>query len=184
MKRPRLGDRGGRAEEHFCFLAAFYRWLRARPRSMAPPAQSLRAWLLKYGDLLPAKYLAEKSQLSVPISPLDSSHGLDRFIRFLVFWCKSCWWKKVEGALLVRSEVLLLSVVLSVHLCGAQSVLIIVHRGLVPGVPAARCSSSRAGAVDVSFGSGSGSSISVNLPPCRPGRGRRTWFSGTESCVR
>jgi hypothetical protein len=84
----------------------------------------------------------------------------------------------------VRSEVLLLSVVPSVHLCGAQSVLIIVHRCLVPGLPAARCSSSRAGAVDVSFGSGSGSSISVNLPPCRPGRGRRNWFSGTEPCVR
>ncbi|XP_035820939.1 uncharacterized protein, partial [Zea mays] len=88
---------------------------------MAPSAQSPRAWLLKYGDFLPAGYLAEKSQLSVPISPLDSSHGLDRFLRFLVFWCKSCWWK-VEGALLVRSEVLLLSVVPSVHLCGAQSV--------------------------------------------------------------
>ncbi|XP_035823501.1 uncharacterized protein, partial [Zea mays] len=40
----------------------------------------------------------------------------------------------VEGALLVRSEVLLLSVVPSVHLCGAQSVLIIVHRGLVNAI--------------------------------------------------
>jgi hypothetical protein len=90
----------------------------------------------------------------------------------------------VEVALLVRSAVLLCSVVSPVHLCGALSVLIIVHRGLVPGLPAARCSSSRAGAVDVSLGSGSGSSISVNLPPCRPGRGRRNWFSGTEPCVR
>jgi hypothetical protein len=53
----------------------------------------------------------------------------------------------------VRSEVLLCSVVLPVHLCGALSVLIIVHCGLVLGLPAARCSSSRAGAVDVSLGS-------------------------------
>jgi hypothetical protein len=90
----------------------------------------------------------------------------------------------VEVALLVRSEVLLRSVVSPVHLCGALSVLIIVHCGLVPGLPAAWCSSSRAGAVDVSLGSGSGSSISVNLPPCRPGRGRQNWFSGTEPCVR
>ena len=87
-------------------------------------------------------------------------------------------------ALLVRSEVLLRSVVLPMHLCGALSVLIIVHHGLVLGLPAARCSSSQAGAVDVSLGSGSGSSISVNLPPCRPGRGRRNWFSGTELRVR
>jgi hypothetical protein len=29
----------------------------------------------------------EKSQLSIPIPPLGSSHGLDRFLRFLVFWC-------------------------------------------------------------------------------------------------
>jgi len=87
-------------------------------------------------------------------------------------------------ALLVRSEVLLYSVDLRVRLCGALSVLIVVHRGLVFGLPAAWCSSSRAGAVDVSLGSGSGSSISVNLPPCRPGRGRRNWFSGTEPCVR
>ena len=86
--------------------------------------------------------------------------------------------------LLVRSEVLLRSVVSPVHMCGALSVLIIVHRGLVPGLPAARCSSSRVGAVDVSLGSGSGSSISVNLPPCRPGRGRRNWFSRTELRVR
>jgi hypothetical protein len=62
--------------------------------------------------------------------------------------------------------------------------LVSVHRGLVLGLPVARCSSSRAGAVDVSFGSGSGSSISVNLPSCRPRRGRRNWFSGTEPCVR
>jgi hypothetical protein len=38
-------------------------------------------------------------------------------------------------ALLVRSEVLLRSVVSPVHLCGALSVLIIVHRGLVLGLP-------------------------------------------------
>jgi hypothetical protein len=87
-------------------------------------------------------------------------------------------------ALLVRNEVLLCSVVSPVHLCGALSVLIIVHCGLVPRLPAAWCSSSRAGAVDVSLGSDSDSSISVNLPPCRPGRGRRNWFSGTEPCVR
>jgi hypothetical protein len=87
-------------------------------------------------------------------------------------------------ALLVRSEVLLRSVVLPVHLCGALSVLISVRRGLVLELSAARCSSSRAGAMDVSLGSGSGSSISVNLPPCRPGRGRQNWFSGTEPCVR
>jgi hypothetical protein len=89
----------------------------------------------------------------------------------------------VEVVLLVRSEVLLRSVVSPVHLCGALSVLIIVLRGLVSGLLAARCSSSRAGAVDISLGSGSDSSISVNLPPCRPGRGRRNWFSGTEPCV-
>jgi hypothetical protein len=62
--------------------------------------------------------------------------------------------------------------------------LVAVHRGLVFGLPAARCSSSRAGAVDVSYGISSGSSISVNLPLCRLGRGRRNWFSGTELCVR
>jgi hypothetical protein len=62
--------------------------------------------------------------------------------------------------------------------------LVSVHRGLVLGLPAARCFSSRAGVVDVSFGSRSGSSISVNLPPCMPGRGRRNWFSGTELCAR
>jgi hypothetical protein len=90
----------------------------------------------------------------------------------------------VEVALLVHSEILQRSVVLPVHLCGALSVLISVRRGLVLGLPAARCSSSRAGAVDVSLGSGSGSSISVNLPPCRPGCGRRNWFFGTEPCVR
>jgi hypothetical protein len=90
----------------------------------------------------------------------------------------------VEVVLLVRSEVLLRSIVSPVHLCGALSVLIIVHCGLVSGLPAARCSSSRAGVVDVSLGSGSGSSISVNLPSCRPERGRRNWFSGTEPCVR
>jgi hypothetical protein len=90
----------------------------------------------------------------------------------------------VEIALLVRSEILLRSVVLRVHLCGALSVLISVRRGLVLELSAARCSSSRAGAVDVALGSGSDSSISVNLPPCRPERGRRNWFSGTELRVR
>jgi hypothetical protein len=90
----------------------------------------------------------------------------------------------MELALLVRSEVLLCSVNFPVHLCGALSVLISVHRGLVLGLSAARCSSSRAGVMDVSLGSGSGSSISVNLPPCRPRRGRRNWFFGTEPCVR
>ena len=87
-------------------------------------------------------------------------------------------------ALFVRSEVVLRSVVLPVHLCGALSVLISVRRGLVLELSVARCSSSRAGAVDVSLGSGSGSSISVNLPPCRSGRGRRNWFSGTKLRVR
>ena len=90
----------------------------------------------------------------------------------------------MEVVLLVRSEVLLRSIVSPVHLCGALSVLIIVHCGLVSGLPAARCLSSQAGVVDVSLGSGGGSSISVNLPSCRPGRGRRNWFSGTEPCVR
>ena len=56
--------------------------------------------------------------------------------------------------------------------------LVSVHRGLVLGLPVAQCSSSRAGAVDVTLGSGSGSSISVNLPPCRSGRGRRIGFLG------
>ena len=90
----------------------------------------------------------------------------------------------MEVVLLVRSEVLLRSVVSPVHLCGALSVLIIVHCGLVPRLPAARCSSSRAGAVDVSHGLSSGSSIPINLPLCRPGRGRWNWFSGTELRVR
>jgi hypothetical protein len=84
----------------------------------------------------------------------------------------------------VCSEVLLCSVDLTVRLCGALFVLISVRRGLVLGLSAARCSSSRAGAVDVSLGSGSGSRISVNLPLCRTERGRRNWFSGTEPCVR
>jgi hypothetical protein len=128
-----------------------------------------------------AKSSLENRKLSVPLPPLGSSHGLDRFLRFLVFWCSSCRWKKVEVALLVRSEVLLCSVALPVRLFGA---LIVVHRGLVLGLLAARCSSSRAGAVDVSHGLSSGSSISVNLPPCRSGRGRRNWFSGTEPRVR
>jgi hypothetical protein len=65
-----------------------------------------------------------------------------------------------------------------------RSVLIVVHRGLVLGLPVVRCSSSRASAMDVSLGSGSGSSISVNLPPCRSERGLQNWFSGTEPCVR
>jgi hypothetical protein len=76
-------------------------------------------------------------------------------------------------ALLVRSEVLLCSVDLPVRLCGALSILIVVHSGLVLELPATRCSSSRASAMDVSLGFGSGSSISVNLPPCRSGRGRQ-----------
>ena len=92
-------------------------------------------------------------------------------------------WKKVEAVLLLCSAVFPCSLIL-LCACVVLSVLIIVHRGLVPGLPTARCSSSRAGAVDVSLGSGSGSSISVSLPPCRPGRGRRNWFSGIEPCVR
>jgi hypothetical protein len=90
----------------------------------------------------------------------------------------------VEVALLVRSEVLLCSVVLPVHMCGALPVLIVVHCGLVLGLPTARCSSSWAGAVDVSLGFGNDFSISVNLPPCRFGHGRWNWFSGTEPCAR
>jgi hypothetical protein len=93
-------------------------------------------------------------------------------------------WKLVEVVLFLCSEVLLCSVDLTMRLCGALSVLISVHRGLVPGLPAARCLSSRAGAVDVSHSLSSGSSISVNLPLCRPGRGWRNWFSGTELRVR
>jgi hypothetical protein len=93
-------------------------------------------------------------------------------------------WKLVEVVLFLCSEVLLCSVDLTVRLCGALSVLISVHRGLVPGLPAARCSSSRAGAVDVYHDLSSGSRISVNLPLCRPGRGRRNWFFGTELRVR
>jgi hypothetical protein len=61
--------------------------------------------------------------------------------------------------------------------------LVSVHHGLVLGFPAARCSS-WAGAVDVSLGSGSDSSISVNLPSCRSGRGRQNWFSRSEPYVR
>jgi hypothetical protein len=93
-------------------------------------------------------------------------------------------WKLIEVVLFLYSEVLLCSVDLTTRLCGALSVLISVRLGLVLGLSAARCSSSQAGAVDVSLGSDSGSSISVNLPLCRPGRGWRNWFSGTEPCVR
>ena len=89
-----------------------------------------------------------------------------------------------EVVLLVRSEALRCSIASPVRVCAAVDSLVSVHRGLMLGLPAARCSSSRAGAVDVSLGSGSGSSISVNLPPCRSGRGRRNWFSGTEPRVR
>jgi hypothetical protein len=109
-----------------------------------------------------------------------------RPIRSLVFlWLIAGGdWKLVEVVLFLCSEVLLCSVDLTVRLCGALSVLISIHRGLVPGLPAARCSSSRAGAVDVSHDLNSGSSISVNLPLCRPRRGRQNWFSGTELRVR
>jgi hypothetical protein len=88
---------------------------------------------------------------------------------------------------LLDLEVALCSVAYSVPFCCCSWVpvwcralcLDTVHRGLVLGLPAARCSSSRAGAVDVSLRSSSGSSISVNLPPCKSGLGRRNWFSGT-----
>jgi hypothetical protein len=93
-------------------------------------------------------------------------------------------WKLVEVVLFLCSEVLPCSVGLTLRMCGALSVLISVHRGLVPGLPVVRCSSSRAGAVDVSHGLSSGSSIPINLPLCRPGRGRWNWFSGTELRVR
>jgi hypothetical protein len=92
-------------------------------------------------------------------------------------------WKLVEVVLLLCSKVLLCSVDLTVRRFGALSVLISVHRGLVPGLPAAWCSS-WAGAVDVSHGLSSSSSVSVNLSLCRPGRGRWNWFSGTELRVR
>jgi hypothetical protein len=85
-----------------------------------------------------------------------------------------------SGAVLAQRELPVLCCRNRALLRCSDSCLISVHRGLVLELPAARCSSSRAGAVDVSLGSGSGSSISVNLPPCRPGRGRRNWFSGTE----
>jgi hypothetical protein len=70
-------------------------------------------------------------------------------------------------------------------LCGVVHFsLVVVDRGLVLGLPTARCSSSRAGAMGVSLSFSSGSSISVNLPLCRLGRGRQNWFSGTELRVR
>jgi hypothetical protein len=59
--------------------------------------------------------------------------------------------------------------------CGSS--LVVVNRGQVLELPAARCSSSRV--VDVSLGLSSDSSIFVNLPLCRLGRGWRIWFSGT-----
>nr|ACG40683.1 hypothetical protein [Zea mays] len=108
-----------------------------------------------------------------------------RSIRSLAFLCLiaggDC--KLVEVVLLLCSEVLpcsLLHLCACVVLCSSDYC----HRGLVPGLPAARCSSSRTGAVDVSHGLSSDSSISVNLPLCRPGRGRQNWFSGTELRVR
>ena len=56
--------------------------------------------------------------------------------------------------------------------------LIIVHRGLVLGLPAARCSSSRAGVVDVSLDSGSGSSISATSRRAGPDVGGGIGFLG------
>jgi hypothetical protein len=121
--------------------------------------------------------LSPCSLLQLRTGSIDSISGLHVVI--LV----GCDWKKaVAGAAHVQQRFLVL------FFCTRTPVwccsLIFVHRDLVLGLPTARCSSSRAGAVDVSLGSGSGSSISVNLPPCRPGRGRRNWFSGTELRVR
>jgi hypothetical protein len=84
----------------------------------------------------------------------------------------------VELALLVRSKVLLCSVNLPVHLCGTLSALISVRRGLVLGLSAARCSSSRAGVVDISLGSGSGSSIPSTSRRAGPDVGGGIGFLG------
>jgi hypothetical protein len=65
-----------------------------------------------------------------------------------------------------------------------DSSLVCVHHDLVLGRPSARCSSSRSGTMDVSYGFSSGFCISVNLPPRRSRRGRQNWFSGTEPRVR
>jgi hypothetical protein len=64
------------------------------------------------------------------------------------------------------------------------SSLVSVHRGLVLRLPSTWCSSSWAGTMDVFHSLSSGSSISVNLPPCRSECGRQNWFSRTEPRVR
>ena len=85
--------------------------------------------------------------------------------------------------LLVLTDGVLL--LLCERLCGAeQHCSGAVNRGLVLRLPVARCiSASRVGAVDISLGSDSGSSISVYHPLCRLGCERWNWFSGTEPCV-
>jgi hypothetical protein len=114
--------------------------------------------------------------LSVPISLIYFGPGVH-------VWLAGGDWKKKGG---IVARVQCISLVFQCSSCAPVWCcvrLIIVHRGLVLGLPAARCSSSRAGDVNVSHGLSSGSSISVNLPPYRFGRGRQNWFSGTGPCV-
>jgi hypothetical protein len=116
--------------------------------------------------------------LSVPVTVGSIPSILGILVFILLIGRRWRWTLRSCGLVCLRS------VAFPVLLCGALLALIVVHRGLVFGLPAARCSSSRAGAMDVSHGLSSGSSISVNLPSCRSGRGRWNWFSGTEPCVR
>jgi hypothetical protein len=93
--------------------------------------------------------------------------------------CPIIWWL----ALHTCSDGYLRSTDVLERLCGDVHFYLVVDRGLVLRLPAVWCSSSRAGAVDVFLGFGSGSSISVNISLCRLGHGRRNWFSGTEPCT-
>jgi hypothetical protein len=112
-------------------------------------------------------------RLSVPISVIYFGPGI-------LVWLAGGDWKKKGG---IAARVQCVSPVFQCSSCAPVWCcvrLVIVHRGPVLGLPTAWCSSSRTGAVDVSHDLSSGSSIFVNLPLCRPRRGRRNWFSGTE----
>jgi hypothetical protein len=150
--------------------------------SVLPPPPllgSLKAWAENPLELHPGNVRFSVLSFFHHFSPdFGSIHS------FLVFLCwASHWWLETGRKWSCACGFIVRCYYISAPVW-CRSALIIVHHGLVFGLPAARCSSSRAGAVDVSLGSGSGSGISVNLPPCRSERGRRNWFSRTEPCVR
>jgi hypothetical protein len=153
---------------------------------MPPPAQPPGGQLLKGWALSPSRH----STMRLGTPPFLSL--LVDLVAAAIAGCAVAATVWRTSSPLLDLEVALFLVVYCVPLCCCASVpvwcralcLVSIHRGLVLGLPATRCSSSQAGAMDVSLGSDSGSSISVNLPTCRSGRGRRNWFSGTEPCVR